>query len=210
MEALLKSRILHIQRPEVVRLLVNSNEQPFLLPYMKAEHSVAEVARKLNLDFQLVYRKTKRLERYGLIKQTRTKTRTGRPVAFYRAVADRFFASAKVMSLEQIFDLLESNLIPKMRKGLMNEYYNAPDQNVGTHFFANEKNHLSVLFGHADPNQTWRPRTPTMSFWRYLYLNHETAQQLRQDLEQILSRYDQPSGKDPYLLHLEMAPRLDE
>jgi predicted transcriptional regulator len=210
MEAIKKSRIAHVRHPETLDLLTNIHEHKFLLPYMQSEHSIAEVAKLLRLDFQLVYRKTKRLERCGLIKPTRTQTRAGRPIQLYASVAKQFFASASVLPLEQIFDQIERDLTPKIRRGLMDTYYNALDGEVGTHFFVTEDNHLSVRIGHANPSQPLRPRTPAISLWQDLYLNHQTAKQLQKELEQLIERYRQPIGKDTYILHIELAPLLEQ
>ncbi len=209
MEAPEKCRVLHVTHPETIAILLNVQEHKFISPFMRDEYTVAEIAEQLGLELQLVYRKIKRLERNGLIRRTRTITRSGRPMHVYHAVAESFFASAKVLPLEQASDQVDQYFMPKIRRGLADTLHNACQSDIGTRFFQNQ-DRLSIRIGYDDSEKPLPTTTPIISIWKKLQINHQSAEQLKTELEVLLQKYDQPNGKDEYLLHLELAPLLDE
>jgi predicted transcriptional regulator len=84
-------RILRVQRAEAVAFLLDVRELRWLQPFMTAERNLTSVAKELEGNLSHLSRKVQRMMKLELLEVTRTETRKGRSITFYRASADEFF-----------------------------------------------------------------------------------------------------------------------
>jgi predicted transcriptional regulator len=109
MEAVFSTRRwITVDEPRAAAFLAAPEKAYFLYPFIGRERSVAEVARQLNLAINTVSYRVQMLQRLGLIRESRTEGRRGRPVRYYRAVADAFFVPLKRTALPDLAAMIDA------------------------------------------------------------------------------------------------------
>lgn len=72
------------------RLLTDPAAHQLLEPFIGFERSVTQAAQKIGCSVQRLMYRVERFKQAGLLLETRQERRSGRPVRYYRAVADGF------------------------------------------------------------------------------------------------------------------------
>jgi predicted transcriptional regulator len=209
MKAQKKSRV-SLDNWGAVALLMNRQENQFLVPFMQEELSVAEAADILEVEFQRMYRKVKRLEGAGLLVQTRSAPRKGRTVRYYQAVAEEFFAPAQLLPLEQVLLQVEQDLAPKFFHHLVKAILGENKKDLGTRFFLLDETRIAIRLALGSSSATPEHSSASYSMWRELSLDYSTAKALEKELVAVLERYANYSGKDTYLIRLGLTPVTNE
>jgi DNA-binding transcriptional ArsR family regulator len=171
-----------------------------LLACTRRERSLGELARELGLPFPKAHYHMTKLLDCGLLQVVRTQARQGRPIRYYRAIAEAFLVSSADLS-EQVSDRLAREL----RQSVAQE--------------VNRRE--SFLRYHLDPSG--RPRVRqldpegrgvterAMDHWKIMRLTSEQRVALAGELAALITRYEDAQavdGGELYLVHAAFAPKL--
>jgi MarR family len=194
-----------------VEFLGNPRNHPFLESLMDGESTMGQVAQRMNQPLQRVFRQVNRMVQLGLVKETRTETRTGRSIRYYRAVSDRFFVPFSDKSFEEF--LLESNLKFEHRfvAAIAAEWikYAADNAGWGTSFALSGKGRLAIQAPAQLRSGASVPPSPAV-FSRFCQwqLNEADADALMRELTDLAKKYaaKNGSGQQTFLVRLGMSP----
>lgn len=188
-----------VSDPAAAAAFVNSRLRRTLMLFARHDLSLGEAARAANLDLKRLHHHAQRLVQLGLLKVSSIRPRAGRPIKMYRAAADAFFISQR-------------HLPTSSTKGLSDEL---------RHLLAEEENRsvdgILISIGHEGepvvrlvPHGT--PSGRSFELWRILRLSPADFAELREDLDAVLTKYQQrasPRGRI-HLVHAAGAVRSDE
>jgi hypothetical protein len=194
----------------------------YFAAFLGRERSASQVARELEVDVGSVLYRIKRMCAYGLIRCTRLEPRAGRPIRYYRSVADAVFAPLELTSLSSVAELIRfgrRDSAQELDRALENAWLRlGSDQHWGTHIYRHPG---------GDVNRDFVPRRllGQEQFWSavlaanapavwdqytVLHLTKETAKALQRRLSKIAGEYgDQAAAGDktmPYVCRLAIAP----
>lgn len=79
-----------VHTQEQARLLTNPAARQLLEPFIGFERTVTQAAQEAGCSVQRLMYRVEQFKRAGLLLETRQQRRSGRPVRYYRAVADGF------------------------------------------------------------------------------------------------------------------------
>lgn len=161
------------------------------------ERSLAELAGITGVELKRLHYHATALRKLGLLVIAREQRRAGRAVKLYRAVADAFFVSEKVMpsgpAAALTLELRDSldKLRDRSRDGVV--YYLGED---GEPRMRPVKSRTAKPSGAAE-------------YWRVLKLSRSEALRLAKDIDDCLKAYVLPhgDGSETYLVHFAFAPR---
>jgi hypothetical protein len=164
-----------------------------------AERSLTDLQRLLATPLPKLHYHVRRLLDAGLLAVSRTQPRGGRPVQFYRAVAERF-----LVPQDAVPALPGDGLAAELRQLLGDELSRGGE--------------LSTLYepGPAEGSMLMRLIRPEpepsrgFELWRVLHLTPAQRTALAKELAAVLERYGagKPAkGAEPYLGHAAFAPR---
>jgi hypothetical protein len=194
----------------------------YFAAFLARERSAGQVARELAVDVGSVLYRIKRMCAYGLIRCTRIEPRAGRPIRYYRAVADAVFAPLELTSLDSVAELMQfgrRDSAEELDRALETAWLRlGSDQHWGTHIYRHSG---------GDVNRDFVPRRllGQEQFWSavlaaeapavwdqytVLHLTKEAAKSLQRHLSKLAGEYrDQVAAGDrttPYLFRLAIAP----
>lgn len=164
-----------------------------------AERSLSDLQRLLAAPLSKLHYHVRRLLDAGLLTVSRTQPRAGRPVQFYRAVAERFR-----VPLDASPALPGDGLASELRQLLSDELGRGGE--------------ISTLYepGPAEGTMLMRLIRPEpepsrgFELWRTLQLTPAQRTALAKELAALFERYGtgEPAvGAEPYLVHAAFAPR---
>lgn len=180
------------------------------------------MAAELEVDTSSMLYRVRQFVRLGLIKEVRVEPRRGRPIRYYRSVADGFFVPFQVTSLTTQASLSPhafSQLQKRLNESIGQAWLAASGehQTLGIHVFRNAEGNIThniVPDPEEDrPNrffdQLLEPDAPAVwDTWGNLRLTHEDAKALQLEIATILKRYwpKEREGEQEYILRLAIAP----
>lgn len=187
-----------------------------LEPFLGRAATVGEAAAALKEKPNTVLKRVQRLVDVGLLEVATHEPRRGRPVKRYRTTAEVFFvpfeASAAATPEEALaqrergFERLLRRNVVRARSEALGPW--------GTRIYRDARGHLQVQMAvRPDANvTTLAPGGPAvLSAWRdHIQLDHEDAKTLQREMFELLLRYQRKSGAQRYVLHLGLAPVLEE
>jgi hypothetical protein len=195
--------------------LGNLRARRYLDPYLAAEQTVSGAAEVLGVSIATMWHQTRALLDVGLIAEVSKVPRAGRPVRWYRAVADEFEIPLSELakdSLETFIDHADAVPARALRDGLIDamvERRLPPDQIVLRYrLLDNGLTDFSPgLRGGGDlmqPGAVW-------ASWTTLLLTSEEAGELRTELEALWTRWTlrrlaAGTQRSPHTLRLAVAP----
>ncbi len=91
-----------VRNPVQARLLTDPVARGFLAPFIGAERSLTQAAQALQCSVQRLAYRVHQFQAAGLLHETRRQPRAGRPVRFYRAVADGFHVPFEYTPFEDL------------------------------------------------------------------------------------------------------------
>jgi hypothetical protein len=164
-----------------------------------AERSLSDLQRLLATPLPKLHYHVRRLLDAGLLTVSRTQPRAGRPVQFYRAVAERFLVPQDALPA-----LPGDGLAAELRQLLNDELARGGE--------------ISTLYepGPAEGSMLMRLIRPEpepsrgFELWRVLHLTRAQRTTLAKELAAVLERYgagEPTTGAEPCLVHAAFAPR---
>lgn len=187
-----------IRDPRAAAVFTQSNWRRVLLQFARTPRALSEVARDLDMDLRHLHHFVTRLHRLGLVQVVAERKRGGRGIKLYRCTGESYFIPAAAVPAP-------------FSRGLAKELRSAIERDAATS--------IEGMVFSLDPQGrvagTWveKPnvRAAPMDSWRILSLNVAQAKQLKQELAEVLDRYQgaaEPRA-EVYLVHVGMARRPD-
>jgi hypothetical protein len=170
-----------------------------LLACAPRDRSLTDLAREMGQPLPKLHYHVGRLTACGLLRQDRVEPRAGRPIRYYRAIAESF-----LISLADMGESVGEGLGRELRRSLAEE--------------ANRKE--LWLFYHTDVAGQFRVRmidregggrgSRAFEHWKILRLTAEQRTALAQEIAAVIARYEaSPSpGGEMFLVHAAFAPKI--
>jgi DNA-binding transcriptional ArsR family regulator len=192
------SRALRLDAPDRAAALVDPVRRRILTAFIGRERSLSEAAGALAMPLNRLAYHVGALVRLGLVRVEREQKRAGRPIRFYRAVADHFLVPAAALPRRP-----GAGLAAELRAAL-----DGADQLAG----GNDM--VLTIDGGGRPIMTRHgaeTAADACEYWRVLTLSLSEAQALAAELGALLRRYGSKPGKGKrtYLAHAALAPRTE-
>lgn len=166
-----------------------------LLMFAGRERTLSEVAGATGLDLKRLHYHVTAMRNLGLLAVTRRERRAGRPIKFYRAVADAFFVPTALAPAP-----VHAGLDRELRDALAHLRDRTGE---GTLYYAGEDGgpRMRLVRSAATVGAAYTEQ------WRMLRLSRADAARLIAGIDALLKSFV-PSGAngDSYLLHFAMAP----
>jgi hypothetical protein len=183
-----------------------------LEPFLGRAVSVGQAARETGQKPNTVLSRVRRLVAAGVLLQSGTLGRRGRPIKLYRSTADAFFIPFDTTSAES----LEAALAEResyWERLLRENVVRARRERVGvwgTRIYRDSRGRLQIQTA-LTPDRNYTTLDPegpaVLSAWRdSVYLDFEDAKALQREMFNMLKRYQQKEGAQRYIVRLGMAP----
>ncbi len=175
----------------------NPLRRRLLIACAREERSLTELARMLHAPMGKLHYHAARLLESGLLAITRSVPRGGRPVRYYRAIAERF-----EVPYEFLPELPAENWSTSLRATLRREYERA---DIALLYAPDENHNMRVRPVRRDA----AGQLHCFELWRPMRLNAQQRMELGRDLAALLERYcqlDAATGAEDLLAHVAFAP----
>ena len=192
------SRQVTIRDPRAAMVFTQSHWRRILLQFARRPRALGDVARELEMDLKQLHHYVTRLHRLGLVKVAEERKRAGRGIKLYQCTGESYFIPS--MAAPAPFS-----------RGLAKELRNAIERDAAASIegmvFSLDP-HGRVCGAHVEKANA---RTSPMDSWRILALSPAQARQLKQELAEVLDRFQGMADArgEVYLVHTGMARRLD-
>ena len=169
-----------------------------LMACARQERCLTDLAREFGEPLPKLHYHLGRLTACGLLRQARAEPRAGRPIRYYRAVADSF-----LISLADMGESLAEGLNRELRRSLA-EQTNRRDLSLLYHL--DEAGRMRVRL--IDPDGRGRA-SRAFEFWKVLRLTAEQRMALAEEIAAVIARYEAASSAgELFLVHAAFAPKL--
>jgi hypothetical protein len=171
-----------------------------LLACSRRERNLTELARELGQSLQRLHYHQARLVDCGLLRVSRVKPRRGRPIRYYRAIAEAF-----VVSLADIDEHVGEKLARELRQSLAKQ---ANRSELSLYYHLDQAGRMRV---HLVDHVGGMGRSRAFDFWKILRLTTEQRKAMAGELRAVVERYEATSavaGGEPFLVHAAFAPKL--
>lgn len=172
-----------------------------LITCVREERSLSDLQRVLGQPLPRLHYHVRRLLDAGLLTVARSQPRAGRPVRFYRAVAESF-----LVPQDSLPALPSAEWAAELRQSLHNETVHGGEPAL-LYGPGAEDGSLLVRLVRSDPAAPSR----AMDLWRVVRLGPRQRAALAKELAEVFARYaaaEPETGADTYLAHAAFAPRL--
>lgn len=166
---------LNIRDAACAALLSNERQRHVLLALVERERSQSELADLMGMKLNLLHYHLRRLAMARLVSVSRSQSRAGRAITYYRAVARSFFVPAELAAaipdralIEELRDALERSRTGTY-SGILYAYDDGPRMRV---------------------IQDKRPARPTAELWHRMTLNDTDAAALIEELKSLFARFE--------------------
>jgi DNA-binding transcriptional ArsR family regulator len=188
---------LKIESKQVASALEHPRSRQIVLEVVAGARSLQELADVTGLSLSLLHYHVKRLQRFGLIRVSRTDKRAGRPVNRYRAVARRFLVPEYLTTRAR-----DAKLGRELRAGLDRE--RATEDSAGVAYFVDTT---------GLPRMTRLPTATERSafeVWVTAFLSPHDVKELCGEIRALFGRYSQrhPHATQPTIGYCAFAPRI--
>jgi hypothetical protein len=162
------------------------------------DRSLSELAKEIGQPLPKLHYHLGRLTACGLLQLSRSQARAGRPIRYYRAVAEAF-----LIDLADMGEAVSEGWSRELRQSLAKER-NRRDLSLLYH--TDQAGGMRVRL--IDPEGRGR-RPNAFDYWKVLRLTAEQRQSLAQEIQAVISRYEAPApGGEPFFVHAAFAPKL--
>jgi hypothetical protein len=204
-------------------MVTDIHARRFLTPFIGQERTVSEVAAELQVHMSSVLYRVRQFIRLGLVGEPRLEPRKGKPIKYYRSVADGFFVPFRATPLEAQ-EALSPHTFSEFQRALNESVGQAwleaagEPQPLGVHIYRDDNGRLNyniVPDPEADRptrffDQLLEPNGPAVwDTWGHLRLLPQDAKTLQLEIASLLGRYRpkvvHESGSE-YIVRLAMAP----
>lgn len=170
-----------------------------LMACARRERTLSDLSRELALPLPKVHYHVTRLVDCGLLRTARAEPRRGRPVKYYRAIAEVF-----LVSLADVGEHVSEGLTRELRKSMAQEV-NRRESYLRYHLDPSERLRVSLV----DP-QGRSVTERAMDHWKIMRLTPEQRSGLAAELTALIARYEDAAvdGGELFLVHAAFAPKL--
>jgi hypothetical protein len=169
-----------------------------LLACARRDRSLTDLAKELRQPLKTLHYHQARLVDCGLLRVGRVEPRRGRPVRYYRSVAEAF-----VVSLADLSEHMGETFARELRRSLAQQ---ANRRDLSLHYHLDEAGGMRVQLLDPDP---WSRRSGAFDYWKALRLTAEQRRALADDLKAVIERYEAAAGGgELFLVHAAFAPKL--
>lgn len=204
-------------------MVTDVHARRFLELFIGQERTVSEVAAELQVHMSSVLYRVQQFIRLGLVGEPRLETRKGKPLKYYRSVADGFFVPFRATPLEAQ-EALSPHTFSGFQRALNESVGQAwleaagEPQPLGVHIYRDDHDRLNYnIVPDPDANQPTRffeqllePDGPAVwDTWGSLKLSRQDAKALQLEIASLLGRYRPKvvhEGGNEYIVRLAMAP----
>jgi hypothetical protein len=209
-----------ISDPDQATLLTDAQLRVFLLPFLGRVKSVSQVAAELGIKVNAMLYRVQQMLACGLLEPDHLEARGGRPIQYYRAVADVLF----VPFTATVFETLEAQIKHGdqaqhqrfVRALAASRQQQMLEDGWGTLLSRDAGGNINVIRARlnvSDPNSSDVNLNALsvpddglpMSVWSQIPLRPETARELAGRLQALLNEYLYqlaPEGEATHLLHV--------
>ena len=164
------------------------------------ERSLTDLAKQTGQPMSKLHYHIGRLLACGLLRVSRSEPRAGRPVRYYRALAESFLISMADMAAP-----VSDAWTRELRQSLAEERNR---QDLSLFYHADEAGQFRVRL--VDPTGGGR-RSRAFDYWKVLRLTAEQRLALADEIAALITRYERPaSGGDLFFVHAAFAPKLSK
>ncbi|GGJ42980.1 helix-turn-helix transcriptional regulator [Deinococcus roseus] len=208
---------LTVHHPDAARLLVDSEQVQYLLPFMPCARSLTEAARRLGVSVPHLRYHVRRFLELGLLQVSETRPRRGPAVVCYQSTARRFFVPFSATPYEN-FEAMVLRKDLAWQAVLSREWTDARlgplrFEQGGVRFSSDPEGRLVTEYV-TGPEAPRPSKTRNLhdrsaakwNSWSTLRLSETEALALEQELHDVWHKYLQCSGEGQYLLRLGLAP----
>jgi DNA-binding transcriptional ArsR family regulator len=170
-----------------------------LLACALRERSLTELAQELGQPLPKLHYHLGRLTACGLLRQSRVEPRAGRPIRYYRAVAESF-----LISLADMGESVGEGLSRELRRSLAEE---ANRKELWLFYHMDEAGHFRMRMIDSEGGGRG-PRV--FEHWKILRLTAEQRVTMAQEIAAVIARYESPPspGGEAFLVHAAFAPKI--
>ena len=192
------SRAYRISNRAEAAALDHSVRARLLMACALRERSLTQLSKGIGQPLPKLHYHVGRLVEGGLLRLSRTEPRAGRPIRYYRAVAESF-----LISLADMGEPAAEGWSRELRRSLAEQ---ANRRELSLLYHADERGGFRVRL--IDPDGQARS-SRAFDYWKVLRLTPEQRTGLAAELAAVISRYEAPTpGGDPFLVHAAFAPKL--
>jgi hypothetical protein len=207
---------LEVTNPKAAAYLSNPGKAVFLYPFIGLERSASEVARAYKIDLKAYLYQIERMLKLKLLLHTRSETRKGSPIKYYRAVSDSFFVALKATPLESLENMLDAwsqSLQPLFLTSFVASL-EATGQRWGVRI-AREPNGQLLISPASNPATAYNPLeldAPAVleGWFTDLRLDPADAKAMQHELVGLYLRYLGRGGTQRYIIRMALAPMTSE
>jgi hypothetical protein len=205
-----------ITEPRAVKLLQDDQSSKVLGQFMHQPCSVKVAADQLGLPLKTVHDRVRNLSKHGLLRVTHLEARQGRPIKYYKAIADGFFVPFHATDALSLEGFISETLAPS-QKVFMKLFAKAgialidnPDE-AGFRLYAQEGSILSDLTPTAErfdfSRDLLEPHAPALMLsYTPMRLNRDDAKDLQREMMALLERYANRNGLEHFVAHFGLTP----
>lgn len=162
------------------------------------ERCLTELAKEIGEPLPKLHYHLGRLLDAGLLRPCRTEPRAGRPIRYYRAVAESF-----LISLADMGEPVSEGWNRELRRSLAEQ---ANRRELSLLYHTDEAGRFRVRL--VDPEGRGRSGR-AFDYWKVLRLTPEQRVALAAELAAVITRYETTSpGGEPFFVHAAFAPKL--
>jgi DNA-binding transcriptional ArsR family regulator len=200
MKSPIQSSLVTISDPRQAAMFGHPMRCRLLLWCSAKERSLSQMKARFGLSLSKLHYHVTRLVRAGLLAVSRTQPRGGRPIRFYRAVAEQFRIAQEHLPAGP-----SERWAAELRRSL-NDAANRVEGMAAT-YSADPEGELMVRMLPPAPGAR-PPRVKEM--WRVVRLDAQQRVELAREMTELLDRYAGPAGSaasELYWVHAAFAPR---
>ncbi|MBZ9713355.1 winged helix-turn-helix domain-containing protein [Deinococcus multiflagellatus] len=206
----------HVTHPEAVKVFLNLTYLPVLAALMAREWTVSALAAHLGLAVNATHHRVRRLVAVGLAQEIRLEARRGRPLRHYRAPPALLvpYHCTPLDTLEDLIGLHEDSFQVAFQRAVVRAGLALVENrnDIGLRLYLDGEEVVSDITPTAGAfsfRDLLRPDAPALLANRgLLHLTREDAKALQTELSEVLTRYLQKTGPEPYLFRVGLAPDL--
>jgi hypothetical protein len=210
----------YVTNSEAAQTLLHPETFKNFAVFLGVEQSLTSAAKILKQPASSLKYHLEKFIEWGLVSQTRTEPRRGKPIKYYQAVSDQFFISFANTKHETMTKLIQSMQIPLIEQ-YCTDFVRAGFQirpeaiQGGMCIRALENQRYSIDFSATPPPQVEiNPHSmkPLWNSWTTIHLTTEQANNLHHEITQLWSRVIQENAQAQentrsYTLHLGFTPQ---
>lgn len=200
------------------RLLTDPVARGLLTPFIGAECSATQAAQAVGCSVQRMLYRMRQFEQAGLLIETRQQRRSGRPIRFYRAVADGFHVPFEYTPFEDVEAMMARQYLPfdRLRDRVLARLVQQRTH-VGRRIYRDAVS--GEIQSESDQGLATRPlsmttRKPGNDVTLKVRLTDEVAQRIAEELDDLYWRLEaarRPVGEgQEYLVHFGFLPLVAE